>query len=73
MLFRSAATAAPDAAAARSAWAAVQRQQYDSGGYVWWGNVDNLDAVSNRVGGLTPNRYQNLGLPTGLNEAYFAA
>ncbi len=51
----------------------MQRQQYDSGGYVWWGNVDNLDAVSNRVGGLTPNRYQNLGLPTGLNEAYFAA
>ena len=67
------AVAAPDAAAARSAWAAVQRQQYDSGGYIWWGNVDNLDAVSNRVGGLIPNRYQNLGLPTGLNEAYFAS
>ena len=66
-----AAIAAADPAAAKTAWAAVQRQQYDTGGYLWWGNLDNLDAASNRVGGITPNRYQNLGLPSGLNEAYF--
>ena len=67
------AVSAPDTGAAAAAWAAVQRDQYDNGAYLWWANVDNLDAASNKVGGLVPNRYQNLGLPTGLTEAFLVA
>ena len=65
-----AAVTAPDAAAAKAAWANVQREQYETGSYLWWGAVDNLDAASDKVGGLVPSRYQNLGLPTGLTEAF---
>ncbi len=68
-----AAIAAPDARAAQAAWARVQAEQYDSGGYIWWGNIDNIDAASNKVGGLVPGPYQNLGLPTGLTEAFLAS
>lgn len=68
-----AATSAPDDASARTAWDAVQQEQYDSGGYIWWGNCDNLDAASKKVGGIVPGVSQNLGLPTSLAEAYFVA
>jgi len=67
------ATMATDPEAAKAAWALVQAEQYDSGGYIWWGNVDNLDAASNKVGGLTPNPYLNLGLPTGLTDAFLVS
>ena len=65
-----AAIAAPTAQAAQQAWNLVQSEQYETGGYIWWGNIDNLDAASNKVGGIVANRYQNLGLPTGLAEAF---
>jgi peptide/nickel transport system substrate-binding protein len=58
---------------ASAAWAQVQAEQYDSGGYIWWGNIDNIDAASNKVGGIVPNPYFNLGLPTGLTEAYLVS
>ncbi|WP_033287620.1 ABC transporter substrate-binding protein [Amycolatopsis jejuensis] len=64
------ATTATTPAAAASAWAAVQREQWDEGGYLWWGTVDNLDAVSTRVAGIVPNR---LGPPTGFADAYFVS
>ena len=51
----------------------VQAEQYESGGYIWWANIDNLDAASNRVGGIVPNRYLNLGLPTVLTEAFLVS
>ncbi|MFB7113164.1 ABC transporter substrate-binding protein [Streptomyces sp. NPDC056291] len=68
-----AAIMAPNPDAAKAAWALVQAEQYDSGGYIWWGNVDNLDAVSNKVGGLIPNPYMNLGLPAGLTDAFLVS
>ena len=68
-----AAIAAPDAEAAKAAWALVQAEQHENGGYIWWGNIDNLDAASNKVGGIVPNPYQNLGLPTGLTEAFLVS
>ncbi|MGW4031280.1 ABC transporter substrate-binding protein [Streptomyces sp. NPDC004838] len=68
-----AAIATSDPAAAQAAWAKVQAEQYDKGGYIWWGNVDNIDAASNKVGGFVPNPYSNLGLPTGLTEAFLAS
>lgn len=68
-----AAISATTPAAAKSAWAAVQQEQWDDGGYIWWANADNLDAASDKVAGITPSRYFNLGLPTGLADAYFTA
>ncbi len=62
---------ASDPAAAQAAWATVQKEQYDAGGYLWWGNVDNLDACSSRVRGITPSKYLNMGLPGSLADAYF--
>ena len=66
------ATQATTDAAATSAWQAVQRQQWEDGGYVIWANVNNVDATSTRVAGITPSRYLPLGLPTGFTDAYFA-
>ncbi|MFI6317100.1 ABC transporter substrate-binding protein [Nonomuraea sp. NPDC050556] len=68
-----AATAASREAQAAAAWQAVQQEQWDTGGYIWWANVNNLDATSNRVAGITPSRYLSLGLPSGLANAYFTA
>jgi peptide/nickel transport system substrate-binding protein len=56
--------------AAAAAWAEVQRQQWEEGGYVTWANVNNLDATTNRVAGITPSRYLLLGLPTGFADAW---
>lgn len=58
--------------AAAKAWAAVQRQQWEEGGYVVWANVNNLDATTARVAGITPSRYLLLGLPTGFADAWLA-
>ncbi|MEV6984109.1 ABC transporter substrate-binding protein [Sphaerisporangium sp. NPDC051017] len=68
-----AAMAATRESAAQSAWLAVQQEQWDAGGYIWWANVNNLDATSSRVAGITPSRYLALGLPSGLANAYFTA
>jgi peptide/nickel transport system substrate-binding protein len=71
-LIRAASSARSPAAAGR-AWAAVQQQQWSDGGYIWWANADNLDAASDRVAGITPGPYLNLGLPTSLTNAYFVS
>ena len=34
-------------------------------------NADNLDAASDRVAGITPSPFLNLGLPASLANAYF--
>jgi peptide/nickel transport system substrate-binding protein len=68
-----AASSASSAAAAGRQWAAVQQQQWSEGGYIWWANVDNLDAASDQVGGIRPGPLLNLGLPTSLANAYFIA
>ncbi|MFG2526232.1 ABC transporter substrate-binding protein [Streptomyces sp. NPDC048527] len=68
-----AAITATDPDAEKAAWALVQTEQYETGGYIWWGNVDNLDAASNKVGGLIPNPYLNLGLPTGLTDVFLVS
>jgi len=65
------ATQATTDVAATSAWQAVQRQQWEDGGYVIWANVNNVDATSTKVAGITPSRYLPLGLPTGFTDAYF--
>jgi peptide/nickel transport system substrate-binding protein len=64
------ATTATDRAAAARAWAQVQRQQYDEGGYIVWATSNNVDATSTRVAGITPSKYLNLGMPYGLTDAY---
>lgn len=64
---------AVDAGAAEAAWLKVQRQQYDEGGYLWWGIVNNVDATSPRVAGVVPNPVYPLGLPDSLSEAYFSS
>lgn len=68
-----AAISATDPAAAAEAWGDLQQEQYDSGGYIWWANINNVDAVSSRVGGITPSRYLSIGLPSGLANAYLTA
>ncbi|MYS86921.1 ABC transporter substrate-binding protein [Embleya scabrispora] len=67
------AVSAADAQEAANNWNAVQQEQWDDGGYLWWANVDNVDAMSNQVAGITPSRYLNLGLPAGLTTVYFAS
>ncbi|WP_214324244.1 ABC transporter substrate-binding protein [Nonomuraea sediminis] len=64
------AVAAADPGQAARAWRAIQQEQWDNGGYIWWGSADNVDAVSARVGGITPSRYMSLGLPGSLVESY---
>jgi peptide/nickel transport system substrate-binding protein len=38
-------------------WAQLQKQQFDQGGYINYGTYDYIDAVSTKVGGLTPSKY----------------
>lgn len=64
---------ATDEAAAAAAWAAVQQQQWDEGGYIVWGGLDNLDAASVRVAGFTPGKYLPLGLPTSLTNTFLTS
>lgn len=66
------ASSATSEKAAAEAWAQVQREQWEDGGYVVWGNVNNVDAMSNRVSGITPSKYLLLGLPTGFADAWLA-
>lgn len=64
---------ATNASDAATSWDAVQQEQWDTGGYLWWANTNNVDATSNQVAGITPSRYLNLGLPSGLTTVYFAS
>ena len=65
-----AATAATDPKVAAQKWLEVQTEQYDEGGYLWWANVNNVDATTAGVKGITPGRYYPLGLPWSLAGAY---
>jgi peptide/nickel transport system substrate-binding protein len=38
-------------------WNELQQQQFDVGGYINWGVMDYVDALSTKVQGLTPSRY----------------
>jgi peptide/nickel transport system substrate-binding protein len=64
---------ATDKDQAASYWQQVQQQQWAEGGYIVWGNPNNLDGASNRVAGIKPSKYLFLGLPTGFADAYFPA
>jgi peptide/nickel transport system substrate-binding protein len=64
------ATSATDPAVAEESWLEVQAEQYDDGGYLWWANVNNVDATATGVKGITPSRYYSLGLPWSLAGAY---
>jgi peptide/nickel transport system substrate-binding protein len=66
-------SSASSATAAERQWTKVQQQQWSDGGYIWWANVDNLDAASGRVGGIRPGPLYNLGLPTSLTNAYLVS
>lgn len=64
-----AATTATESGEARRLWSQVQREQYERGGYLWWGNASNVDATSPYVSGITPSMYYPLGLPWSLADA----
>jgi peptide/nickel transport system substrate-binding protein len=38
-------------------WGELQKQQFDEGGYINYGTYEYVDAMANRVEGLTPSRY----------------
>jgi peptide/nickel transport system substrate-binding protein len=40
-------------AKAQELWHEVQLQQFNEGGWIWWGNLPYVDAAANRVRGLT--------------------
>jgi peptide/nickel transport system substrate-binding protein len=54
-------------------WNQVQKEQYDEGGYIWWGIPDFVDATAGNVAGITPSKNLPLGLPWGLADAYFVS
>jgi peptide/nickel transport system substrate-binding protein len=66
------ALSAPSMAVAQQRWNEVQKAQHDQGGYLIWANVDNLDAVSSKVNGITPGQPYSIGLPTGLIDAWLS-
>jgi peptide/nickel transport system substrate-binding protein len=51
------ANAAVDETRAAEAWGELQRQQYDEGGYIIWGQQNLLDGLADNVQGMTPSRY----------------
>jgi len=67
------ATSATDPEVAAQKWLEVQAEQYDEGGYLWWANVNNVDAATSGVEGITPGRFYPLGLPWSLAGAYVEA
>ncbi len=56
----SAASAALDKSKAAQLWATVQREQFDTGGYLIWAQPDFLDAVAKKVHGLQTTAAGNL-------------
>jgi hypothetical protein len=38
-------------------WRELQQEQFDVGGYINYGTFNYLDAVANKVQGLTPSKY----------------
>ena len=39
----------------------MQKIQYDHGGYIVWANQNIVDAASNKVKGMMPSAFFNLG------------
>jgi peptide/nickel transport system substrate-binding protein len=44
-----------------AAYAELQQEQWDEGGYIIWGVQDLIDAASSKVQGIEPNPHYNLG------------
>jgi peptide/nickel transport system substrate-binding protein len=59
-LIRDAQSAADEETAA-DLWRQVQEIQYERGGYIIWCNQNLVDAASNKVKGITPSSFFNLG------------
>ena len=55
------ATGARSVDEATAAWLKVQKVQYERGGYIGWANQDIVDAASNKVKGIKPSAFFNLG------------
>ncbi len=55
------ATGARSVDAATAAWLKVQKIQYERGGYIGWANQNIVDAASNKVKGIKPSAFFNLG------------
>ena len=53
-------------------WVAAQQLLWDEGGYILWGFLNNVDAVSAKVRGITPSRVRPLGWYT-LTDAYLVS
>jgi peptide/nickel transport system substrate-binding protein len=45
-----------DNAKATEYWHEAQEMQFNEGGYIWWGNYDNLDATASNVYGLPASK-----------------
>ena len=55
------ATGARTVEQATAAWLKVQKVQYERGGYIGWANQNIVDATSNKVQGMKPSAFFNLG------------
>ena len=55
------ATGARSVDEATALWHKVQKVQYDRGGYIGWANQNIVDAASNKVKGMKPSAFFNLG------------
>jgi peptide/nickel transport system substrate-binding protein len=51
------AKATDDDAKSTELWHELQKQQFEEGGHIDYGTYDYVDAVANRVQGLTPSKY----------------
>jgi len=52
---------APDEETATDLWHQIQQIQYDEGGYIVWANQNLVDGASQKVQGLVPSSFFNLG------------
>ena len=55
------ATGAKTVAEAKALWLQVQKIQYERGGYIGWANQNIVDAASNKIKGMKPSAFFNLG------------
>ena len=55
------AQSAADEETAAEVWHQVQEIQYERGGYIIWCNQNLVDAAANKVRGITPSSFFNLG------------
>jgi peptide/nickel transport system substrate-binding protein len=55
------ATGATTVEQATALWLKVQKIQYDRGGYIGWANQNIVDAASNKIKGMVPSAFFNLG------------